>query len=75
MENSIQKTVPTYFPLGFGMGKIENGQVIAVEFYDKNRGENNKLTVIGSFALTATKAKELADALQQELAQPTSNDE
>lgn len=75
MKNSVMKNVPTYFPFGFSIGKVEDGHVFLVEFYDNTRGENDNLSVIGSFALTATKAKELADALQKELSQPTQDGE
>ncbi len=66
-KKSITKTVPTFFPLGFGIGKVDGGDILVVEFYDQIRDENDQLSVIGAFALTAKKAQDLVEALAAEL--------
>lgn len=63
----IVKAAPTLFPFGFGIGKVDGGEVLVVEFYDQARDENDRLSTIGAFALTAKKAQELVEALAAEL--------
>ena len=59
----LNKLAPTIFPLGFGIGQADDGSILMIEFYDNNRGDSGDLTVIGSFALTAKKATDLAKAI------------
>jgi hypothetical protein len=62
-SSNVKKPAPTIFPLGFGIGQAEDGNILIVEFYDNSRAEPGELTVIGSYALTAKKASDLARAI------------
>lgn len=62
-NQSIIKTKPTIFPLGFAITRVEKSCVI-IEFIDR---VNGKTTVIESIALPNERANELSQAIKESL--------
>lgn len=62
-EPRIFKEIPTIFPSGFGVIRVEDDDIIIIEFLDRVNNESSDLSVIGSFALTSKKVRELIENL------------
>ena len=61
-EKKIKKNCRTFFPMGFGVGKVE-GSIIVLDFMDIIDAENDVYEIIASIAMTKDKAKSLMSSL------------
>lgn len=62
-NSNMRKSCRTFFPMGFGVGKIEN-EIIVLNFLDIVDSENEIYEIISSIAMSRDKAKSLIESLK-----------